>query len=489
MKTCVKALCTTLALTAVLSFGLSAHAISYTDSSQIQYKTAVGVMSGTGVISGYTDGSFCPKDPITREQAAKLVAFAAIGEDAVSRLPRVDTGFSDVPAARWSAPYVNWCRENGIIDGVSEKTFDPNGKVTGYQLSKMLLCAVGYGQIGEYSGASWELEAAKGGFAKGIFTGITESNPGQNVTREDAAFYLFNTITKLEKVVYDEAAGKYVPADGTEEADNTFGASVFGIVTNGDKATTFTGTVTENSANGQKGTTISGTHYDYETGAAYLGHRVTVYTNGQAAPKTRVYYIADESTTVELKAAISGRELFQKTIGENVTVAKNVLVFNEKGLVSEETAIPGFDTAACTAPAGSYVYNDGVITAYFPHFEEFAAAVGETKDGNIRIGAKTYPVDSVYCELGALSKGEIVLARAIGDKLSVTPATILTGRVTKTETASDGSVTYTVSGAKLSVSKIRVEGAIDTVPAPVPVTLYRFYCDSDCAVFAIQLAH
>lgn len=82
-----------------------------------------------------------------------------------------------------------------------------------------------------------------------------------------------------------------------------------------------------------------------------------------------------------------------------------------------------------------------------------------------------------------------MLARAIGDKLSVTPATTFTGRVTKTETASDGSVTYTVSGAKLPVSKIRVEGAIDTVPAPVPVTLYRFYCDSDYAVFAVQLAH
>ena len=288
MKTCIKALCTTLALAAVLSCGPSAHAIAYTDSAQIQYKTAVGVMSGAGVVSGYADGSFCPKAPVTREQAAKLVTFVAIGEDAVSRLPQTDTGFTDVPATRWSAPYVNWCRENGIIDGVSEKTFDPDGKVTGYQLSKMLLCAVGYGQNGEYSGASWELEAAKGGFAKGIFTGITESNPGQNVTREDAAFYLFNTITKLEKVVYDEAAGKYVPADGTEEADNTFGASVFGIVLTGSKATTFTGTVTENSANGQKGTTASGAHYDYETGAAYLGHRVTVYTKSTAESLLRV---------------------------------------------------------------------------------------------------------------------------------------------------------------------------------------------------------
>ena len=82
-----------------------------------------------------------------------------------------------------------------------------------------------------------------------------------------------------------------------------------------------------------------------------------------------------------------------------------------------------------------------------------------------------------------------MLARVIGDMLNITPATTLTGQVPKTEIALDGSVTYTVAGAKLPVSTIRVEGGIDTVPAPVPDTLYRFYCDSDCAVFAVQLAH
>ena len=240
MKTCVKALCMTLALTVVLSIGLSAHAISYTDSTQIQYKTAVGVMTGTGIVGGYTDGSFRPKDAVTREQATKLLSYAVLGEDAVSRLPREATGFSDVPATRWSAPYVNWCRQNGLIDGMGDGTFHPEGPVTGYQLAKMLLRAVGYGQNGEYANSSWDLTTAKDGFAKGIFAGIANSNPDKAVSREDAAFYIYNAITKLEKVVYDKPSGKYVPADGTDATDNTLGASVYGIVTTGSELSTCT---------------------------------------------------------------------------------------------------------------------------------------------------------------------------------------------------------------------------------------------------------
>jgi len=484
MKTCVKALCMTLALTAVLSIGLSAHAISYTDSSQIQYKTAVGVMTGTGIVSGYTDGSFRPKDSVTREQATKLLSYAVLGEDAVSRLPRQDTGFSDVPAARWSAPYVNWCRQNGLIDGMGDGTFDPEGPVTGFQLAKMLLRAVGYGQNGEYTSSSWELTAAKDGFAKGIFAGIANSNPDKAVSREDAAFYIFNTITKLEKVVYDKPSDKYVPADGTDAIDNTLGASVYGIVTTGSGATTIHGTVTANSANGEKGTTVSGIQYSYETGASYLGHRVTVYTNGKAEPKGRIYYIADESTAVELKSAISGKDFFKTTFGENISVAPDVLVYDETGSLSEAKSIPSFDLQTGAAPAGSYVLNAGVITAYIPRFEEFAAVVGETKDGKVRIGETDYPVDSVYCESGEVNCGDIVLARMIGKTLNIRPAVSFTGELTKAEAEKDGTINYFVLGAELRSTSIRVEGATGNV-IPAIGGQYRFYLDSNGDVVAI----
>ena len=480
-KKALSLLCAALALTAVLGAGSAASA-AFTDSDQIQYKSAVGVTTGTGIVNGYTDGSFRPKDSITREQATKLVTFAAIGEDAVSHLPREATGFSDVPATRWSAPYVNWCRQNGLIDGMGDGTFHPEGPVTGYQLAKMLLRAVGYGQNGEYTNSSWELTATKDGFAKGLFAGIANSNPEKAVSREDAALYIFNMLTRLEKVSYSN--GAYVPADGTATLDNTFGASVFGIITDGPKATVYSGIVTGNSANGEKGTTVSGKHYSYETGASYLGHLVTVYTNGKTEPKGRIYYIADESTAVELKSAISDKDFFKTTFGDNIGIASDILVYDETGSLSELKSIPAFDLQTGAAPAGSYVLNAGVITAYIPRFEEFAAVVGETKDGEISIGQKTYPVDSVYCESGGVNCGDIVLAKMIGKTVNIRSAGSFVGELTKAETEKDGTIIYYVLGAELRSTSIRVEGATGSV-IPTIGGQYRFYLDSNGDVVAI----
>ena len=51
--------------------------------------------------------------------------------------------FDDVAADRWSAGYIAFCVEQGIIDGMTETTFEPTGTLTGFQWAKMLLCAVG----------------------------------------------------------------------------------------------------------------------------------------------------------------------------------------------------------------------------------------------------------------------------------------------------------------------------------------------------------
>lgn len=484
IKKAISVLCTALALTVALGVGGRAEAKSFTDSAQIQYKTAVGVMTGTGIVNGYLDGSFHPKDSVTREQAAKMVTFACIGEDAVSRLPREDTGFSDVPADRWSAPYINWCRENGLIDGVSEKSFDPEGKVTGYQLSKMLLRAVGYGQNGEYAGNSWELEAAKDGFAKGIFAGIAESEPGNYVSREDASFYLFNTLTKLEKVTYKN--GAYVPADGTEALDNTFGAAVYGIVTTGSKSTVYTGTVTENSANGKKGTTVSGVLYSYETGLELLGHQAAVYTNGQKDARGRVYYIADLSDVVSLSGGLNGREMFEKSFGKR-TLSADALVFDENGAVSDSHEIPGYDAAAFKAPAGSYVCSADSIIAYLPCYEEYAAGVSKTENASLRIGSTGYAAENVYCESGSLSEGDIVLARKLGEKVDVSTVVPYVGKLTDLRTERDGTVDYVIGEVVLHASPIRVESIGSNITRPSIGTTYLFYLDGEGKVFAMLL--
>ena len=55
--------------------------------------------------------------------------------------------FSDVPVGHWAEGYVNYCANLGIMAGWTEngqKVFNPNGDVTGVEMTKMLLCLVGY---------------------------------------------------------------------------------------------------------------------------------------------------------------------------------------------------------------------------------------------------------------------------------------------------------------------------------------------------------
>ena len=54
------------------------------------------------------------------------------------------TSFNDVAATRWSAPAIEYCAAMGIIDGAGDGNFYPAGKLTGYAFAKMLLTALGY---------------------------------------------------------------------------------------------------------------------------------------------------------------------------------------------------------------------------------------------------------------------------------------------------------------------------------------------------------
>ena len=54
------------------------------------------------------------------------------------------TSFNDVAATRWSAPAIEYCVSLGIIDGAGDGNFYPAGKLTGYAFAKMLLTALGY---------------------------------------------------------------------------------------------------------------------------------------------------------------------------------------------------------------------------------------------------------------------------------------------------------------------------------------------------------
>ena len=76
---------------------VSAGAKDFTDSSKINYKEAVDVMSAAKVIDGYAEGDFRPTNTLTRGAAAKIICNLILGPTTASALVADAAPYKDVP--------------------------------------------------------------------------------------------------------------------------------------------------------------------------------------------------------------------------------------------------------------------------------------------------------------------------------------------------------------------------------------------------------
>ena len=76
---------------------VSAGAKDFADDSSITYKEAVDVISGIGIVDGYSDGSFGPDGALTRGAAAKIICNLILGPTTASALSASTAPFKDVP--------------------------------------------------------------------------------------------------------------------------------------------------------------------------------------------------------------------------------------------------------------------------------------------------------------------------------------------------------------------------------------------------------
>lgn len=237
MKTLKKTLSLTLVFALVfslMSFAFAAPTAKttaaelsdFTDKDQLTYTEAADYLIAAGVVKGDTDTTLNPKGDLTREQAAKLIAYACLGQVAADNLKASVAPFNDVAADRWSAGYIAYCQKQGIINGYGDGNFGPADKVTGYQFGKMLLCSIGYGVNGEFTGAGWDLEVAKLALAYGIFDGNTTGASSNAANREEAFLYTFNTLSKLCAVSYNKTLGIYYVPGSNVTKTNPMSATI-----------------------------------------------------------------------------------------------------------------------------------------------------------------------------------------------------------------------------------------------------------------------
>jgi len=224
-----------LALVLALVMSMSLVTISnaaYSDKADIDLKEAVDVLSAVGVFEG-SDGKFDPKANLTREQAAKLVAYLQLGQKSADALVGGNK-FTDVAANRWSAGYVDYCATTGVVAGIGNGQFNPTGSLTALQFGKMLLGCVGYDADSEgLTGADWQINTSKLMTSAKLLKGLDSVKATDVITREQLPQMMLNAL-KAPTVEYD-----------TKGSTITINGAVIGI--GGSKATYVTATVAEDS--------------------------------------------------------------------------------------------------------------------------------------------------------------------------------------------------------------------------------------------------
>jgi len=94
-------------------------------------KDQIDYLVSKGVIAGYSDGTFKPESPVTREQFAKMICIAKGLKEVKPATPT----FKDVGADRWSFGYVEAAVKAGYIKGYADGTFKPANSITRQELA------------------------------------------------------------------------------------------------------------------------------------------------------------------------------------------------------------------------------------------------------------------------------------------------------------------------------------------------------------------
>ena len=204
-----KLLAMVLALVMTLSLAVSANA-AFKDVKDIDetYAEAVEVLTGMKVFKGYEDGSFLPKNAITRAEVAAIVyrIYTTDVKDTYVKNYETYNKFADMAGAGWAKGYIGYCANAALVKGYPDGTFKPSGKVTGYEVLAMILRAVGYDQKGEFTGADWALHVAEIAEQNKILKNVKGVDLNAPATRELVSELLFQSI-QVPMVSYTAAFG------------------------------------------------------------------------------------------------------------------------------------------------------------------------------------------------------------------------------------------------------------------------------------------
>ena len=448
---------------------------AFSDQSKIKNTEAVDACTALNIIGGYPDGSFKPEGNITRAEVTKMICVALNG----GKNPAVSTNttptFSDVRTnanAAWAEGYIESCVAQGIVSGVGGGKFAPAGNVTGVQLAKMLLVALGYNSdIEGFTGNAWATNVNVRATQRGLYDGLEKMDTAAAISRDNAAQMVWNALQALE-VKYDytlvsdkgnlTSTTTLVEKNITLLADKYSGAGVYEGVLTGSGKYSLDGTTGKDKVFMTTVDKIDGKVAPKDLGpqkwdcdkdmTALLGQYVKVLVNNKS-DAYGVFPVEDENTVVTAafkdvkiddgKIKVNGTSYNYKADAEVEGVEKTAATTNpKKDAVALKIAdLTGNYAEVASGDQITFISNDGDDTFDLAIVNPLKAVSGNTlakvtyvSSTEFVAGGETYKFEDVIAPTD-LKKGDYVAYYEntfTGDKQFV-KATEVKGKVTSTK--------------------------------------------------------
>ena len=109
--------------------------ITFGDITASPNREAIEALAAREIINGMGDDSFAPEATMTRAQYATIIV------KALGLTPKASGKFTDVASDKWYAPYIGTANTYGIVNGVSDTEFNPEGTITRQEAALMTVRA------------------------------------------------------------------------------------------------------------------------------------------------------------------------------------------------------------------------------------------------------------------------------------------------------------------------------------------------------------
>ncbi|MBQ2931551.1 MAG: S-layer homology domain-containing protein [Clostridia bacterium] len=185
---------------------------TFEDIKQHKNQNCIEQLALRGIINGKNEKSYCPDETMTRAEFSTIVV-RALG------VPQKDgKAFKDVADNDWFNVYVNTAYSYGIVNGVSETEFNPNGEITREEAATMFLRAAklcgmrvdlgetevrnSLAEFSDYTKASdWAMTGLAFCYNESILDkSVIEVKPNAKITRAEVAEMLYNMLDRVKLI-------------------------------------------------------------------------------------------------------------------------------------------------------------------------------------------------------------------------------------------------------------------------------------------------